>query len=331
MSKLNIYKSFNNIKSKKIISCVMAIELIASGFALSSCKKNADTNSSTVSDITSSSISENTEEPATILEEGIEDGIDISLKTEDELGVELSSLSDDSYYEVISTKNVSDSIVVIGDSAGKSVIVNKETKEYQIVDNSGKVISEGVLTQDGIPEGYYQIPGSEDLLPDGYEQAEKNYVGNDGQVVFEKGDVVVDGAKERLEKEVSEATTRIIVEEVTSSPSEIIDELVRQGVPESVAREIVLGKSEEPTTKVEESTTHVEETTTKVEESTTKAEESTTQVPKYKQYGFTSQEDYERWLAGEEYVLYNGVMVPYTPEFDNAETTTEYQKTLGGK
>ena len=303
MSKLNIYQSFNNPKYKRFVSCIMAVELVASGFAFTSCKKNVKNNTA-VESTTAANVGD----------------ANISLKNANELGVELPNLPVDSQEEVVSYASNSftnGSTVAVNNSTGEKIIIT-ETNEYQIVDKNGEVIGVGKLDSNGFPAGFVQIPGSNDMIPTGYEVVTEDQTGKNGEVVFEKGDVVREGTIDKLKNE--EPTTRIVVEEVTSSPAQIIEELVRQGVPEDVAREIVLGKSSEPTTVKQES---------KPEPTTAKESESTTAVPKYKQYGFTSEEDYNRWLAGEEYVLYNGVMVPYTPEFDEAETIeSDYQKTL---
>ena len=316
MKKLNVYKSTSRILSgKRGVSLIVAgvqffISVVTIG-GLSSC---TNTNLKTSGAEESTTLVGEQLEPTTV-KEILEPNM--SLKKDNELGIELSSIPEESYYEMVYYGNndgdASKTVTYANQDGGK-IVVDKNASSYQVVDEDGNIIEEGVLDSKGNPVKYSEIPGSEDLYlaPNGEEVVLEDQTGTDGNVVFESGDIVVSGAQDRLAKEVP--TTRVVSEETLSSYDEIVDALVKDGMPEDAARDLarqIISRNDDVTTAVT-------------------VIETTTEAPLYVQYGFTSEEDYERWQSGEEYVLCDGVMVPYTPEFDEAETT-EYQKSLGGR
>ena len=241
---------------------------------------------------------------------------------------------------IIDTKN--GKYVVTKDSKGNT-IVKESGVGYQIIDSQGNEIESG----NNIPSNYKEIEGTKDLIEKDYTIASKDYYNNEGEVIISKGSVIKNETESRAnaelatsKQEAKEVSTKQYVEEKTSSPEQIIQELIRQGVSEHDARIAVLGSDSVPN-KRQESVTEVP--TTKKQEPvtevpTTKKQEPVTEVPTtkkqssgyYEIYGmkFLSEADYQQWVF-QDYTGYsevNGVMVADTKEMDDA-----YQKSIGGK
>ena len=327
-------------------------------------------------------------EPTTIMEEETLETPNLDFMTPQELGLPLENLKTENFIEILSgdfdinqvvrdlngtlwasqddlnnSKNIGKVIIntnggqytITKDSNGNT-IVKENGVGYQIIDKNGNIKESG----NGIPAGYKEIEGSQDLIVKEYTIADKDYYNNKGEVVISKGSVIsvetesranAELATSKKEAEERASTTKVYAEEITSSNEQIIQELIRQGVSEEDARRAVSGsesttkkseptteaeepttKAEEPTTKKSEPTTKVEEPTTKKSEPTTKAEEPVTKAQSsgyYEIYGmkFLSEADYQQWVF-QGYTGYsevNGVMRADTKEMDEA-----YQKSLGG-
>lgn len=230
-------KAFNKKRGRKIISLLMAgIAFIVTPLSLSSCNKkksntdNTETSSVDVEGLNFVSLDSLGDARATLKNDGIyknpTGNINVDSIISDENGKLWDSKESLDNSKNIGTKVIQDNnenyVVSKDTKTGEDVIIDPKL-EYQIVDKSGNVKSEGNLGSNNLPNGYEydtsygEIIKSEDVGK--YIKSDLTFYSSTGEVIINKGDTI---SKETYERALKELYTKKPENKITKVSEETI-------------------------------------------------------------------------------------------------------------